>query len=146
MGKWTERRSLYYEDDEKYDPYMSLDVNEYLISEWPTLSLKQRRAVWTLAQADEEFDWSSIEDQIDYYVEEVMSSEDGEDDEELDDDLEYLYEALAEYVQEYWDDVGDELDDLVEFVIVRIDEAVDEYYNDEEDTDEDTTEETEETE
>ena len=68
MGKWTERRSLYYEDDEKYDPYLSLDVNEYLISEWPTLSLKQRRGVWTLAQNDEDFDWSSVEEQIDDYV------------------------------------------------------------------------------
>ena len=132
MGKWTERRSLYYEDDEKYDPYLSLDVNEYLISEWPTLSLKQRRGVWTMAQNDEEFDWSSIEEQVDNYVGQILQ-EDIDKDEE--DDLNYLHDALATYVQDYWEDVDeDDLDDLVEFVIVAIDNAVDEYYNDDEET------------
>ena len=39
MGRWTERRALYNEDDETFDPYISLDVNEYLIEHYPMLSL-----------------------------------------------------------------------------------------------------------
>ena len=110
------------------------DLVEMLKEEYPNLDTD-----------DEDFDWSTIEDQIDDYVGEVLADQ-AEDDEELDDDLQYLYDALSEYVQEYWDDIGDELEDLVEFVIVAIDKAVDEYYNDDEDTDEDTTEETKDTE
>ena len=67
----NERRNLYYAFDEGHDPLITIDVNEYLIDEYPTLSLKARRAIWTIAQNDEEFDFSSIEEQIDEYVEQA---------------------------------------------------------------------------
>ena len=41
MGAKTERRSLYYESDEDFDPTISVDVNEYLIETWPTLTLTE---------------------------------------------------------------------------------------------------------
>ena len=48
-----ERRRLYYANDDNFDPLITVDVNEYLIDEWPGLTQKQRRSVWTLAQDDE---------------------------------------------------------------------------------------------
>ena len=67
----NERRNLFYQFDEEHDPLITIDVNEYLIDEYPTLSLKARKAIWTIAQNDEEFDFSSIEEQIDEYVEQA---------------------------------------------------------------------------
>ena len=64
----AERRTLYYESDEEFDPSLSVDVNEYLIENWPTLTLKQRTSVWSLCQNDEDFDYESIHEQIDDWV------------------------------------------------------------------------------
>ena len=100
MGAKSERRSLYYESDSEFDPNLTVDVNEYLIENWPTLNLKQRTSVWTLCQLDEEFDYDSIHDQIDAWVfnlaendpqvnlgdidtEEDVEEEDKEEDDEL---------------------------------------------------------------
>ena len=68
MGAKSERRSLYYEDNEDFDPTITVDVNEYLIEEWPTLTLKNRTSVWSLCQNDEDFDFDSIFEQIDEWV------------------------------------------------------------------------------
>lgn len=94
MGAKAERRSLYYESIEGFDPTLSIDVNEYLIEYWPKLNLKQRTSVWSLCQNDEEFDYGSIHDQIDDWVyqlaeddPQVNLGEDDESDEESDDDL-----------------------------------------------------------
>ena len=61
----SERRALYYEEQSDFDPFIGLDVNEYLIEDWPKLTLKQRKAVWSACQKNEDFDWSSIYEQID---------------------------------------------------------------------------------
>ena len=68
MGRVSERRALFYESDPDFDPFVGVDVNEYLIEHWPKLNLKQRKGVWTTAQFDEDFDYESIYDQIDQYV------------------------------------------------------------------------------
>lgn len=99
MGAKTERRSLYYESDEDFDPTISVDVNEYLIETWPTLTLKQRNSVWSLCQNDEDFDYESIHNQIDDWVyhlaednPEVNLGEDAYSDEESEDEEEDLDE------------------------------------------------------
>ncbi len=86
----SERRALYYEDNEEFDPSISVDVNEYLIEQWPTLTLKNRTSVWTLCQNDEDFDFDSIYEQIDDWVytlaEEDPNVDLGEDDEDDEDE------------------------------------------------------------
>ena len=61
----AERRALFYEDQSDFDPFVGVDANEYLINEWPKLTLKQRKAVWSYCQIDEDFDWDPIYEQID---------------------------------------------------------------------------------
>ena len=68
MGRVSERRALFYESDPEFDPFVGVDVNEYLIEEWPMLTLKQRRAVFSLCQNDEEFDFDPIYEQVDATV------------------------------------------------------------------------------
>ena len=72
MGRSAERRALYYEDDPDYNPFVGVDVNEYLIENHKTLTLKQRRSVWTLCQQDEDFNYDSIYEEIDAWVEYVL--------------------------------------------------------------------------
>ena len=64
----NERRALFYEEQSDFNPFLDLDVNEYLIQEWPKLTLKQRKAVWSTCQSDEDFDWDPIYEQIDQAV------------------------------------------------------------------------------
>lgn len=64
----NERRALAFGSNPEHNSSISYDVNEYLIEAWPTLPARGRKAVWTLAQNDEEFDFSSIEEQIDQHV------------------------------------------------------------------------------
>ena len=92
MGAKAERRSLYYETDDGFDPSLSVDVNEYLIENWPTLTLRQRTSVWSLCQNDEDFDYESIHSQIDDWVYQLAEDdpkvnlgEDAESDEGSDD-------------------------------------------------------------
>jgi hypothetical protein len=68
MATQAERRAKFYEDQMDYDPFISLDANEYLIEDWPMLTLKQRKAIISICQSDEEFDWSEVEAQIDQAV------------------------------------------------------------------------------
>ena len=74
MGRMTERRSLYYEDDPDYNPFVGVDVNEYLIEEYPHMTLKQRRAVWHLCQTDGDFNFDPVYEEIDAWVEFVMEN------------------------------------------------------------------------
>ena len=68
MATKAERRALYYEDQSDYDPFLGIDANEYLIEDWPMLTLKQRKAVISICQYDEDFDWTPINEQIDQAV------------------------------------------------------------------------------
>ena len=72
MGRISERRALYYEDDPDYDPFVGVDVNEYLIAEYPHMTLKQRRAVWHLCQTDGDFNFDPVYEEIDAWVEYVL--------------------------------------------------------------------------
>ena len=72
MGRSAERRALYYEDDPDYNPFVGVDVNEYLIENHKSLTLKQRRSVWTLCQQDEDFNYDPIYEEIDAWVEYVL--------------------------------------------------------------------------
>ena len=74
MGRMSERRALYYEDDPDYDPFVGVDVNEYLIEEYPHMTLKQRRAVWRLAQEDGDFNFDAVYEEIDAWVDYVMEN------------------------------------------------------------------------
>ena len=137
MGRFSERRALYYEDDEDFNPVLSVDVNEYLIDNYVATSLKQRRAVWHLCQTDEEFDYSSIEDQIDEWVikyadtdpemniekKEPADEFDFEDDEDLEEEEEAFDEEVVtdlasvnirSYLNRTFEDMPDEeADDLI---------------------------------
>ena len=118
----NERRNLFYQFDEGHDPLITIDVNEYLIDEYPTLSLKARKAIWTIAQNDEEFDFSSIEEQIDEYVEQAaeenpeLGIELPEEPELTDEEQEALdaqadedlRDALIEYVENYYEDIEED--------------------------------------
>ena len=68
MATKSERRQFVNMNNNSHDPYVGLDINEYLIEEWPTLNLRQRRAVWARAQNEDLIDLSSIEDQVDQIV------------------------------------------------------------------------------
>ena len=65
MGRISERRALFLEDDPDFNPYLIIDINEYLIEEWPKLTAKQRKGVWSRCQSDEDFDYDFIYEQID---------------------------------------------------------------------------------
>ena len=64
----AERRALYYEEQSDFDPFLGVDVNEYLIEEWPKLTLKQRKSVWSRCQLSDEFDWDPVYEQIDQAI------------------------------------------------------------------------------
>ncbi len=72
MGRMSERRALYYEDDPDYDPFVGVDVNEYLIETYPKMTLKQRRAVWHLCQTDGDFNFDPVYEEIDAWVEYIL--------------------------------------------------------------------------
>lgn len=114
----TSRRNLYYEHDQEYDPNLVVDINEYLIENWPQLSLKQRTSVWTLAQNDDEFDFQGIFDQIDSYIYDLAESDDtielppedvddddADEDDEDDNDEPIIYVNILEYLDEDWPDL-----------------------------------------
>lgn len=110
MTSANERRSLYYENDVDYDPTISVDINEYLIEEWPKLTLAQRKAVWTLCQNDEEFDFDPIYEQIDTMVVHLA-----ETDKTIDlSDVEIIEDDYEDYEEEEEDDDdGDEEEEEV---------------------------------
>ena len=138
MPDVSRRRQLVLEDAE-LDFSVSLDVNEYLIDTWPTLTFANRKSVWYNCENNEDFDWSTIEEQVDQAVYDlaeadpkVVLPEESEDDEEENETVSVLQDALYEYFQEFWDDMDEDLDDLIADVICKIDEAVDNYYDEDE--------------
>ena len=68
MATAAERRALFYEDQSDFDAFIGVDANEYLIEDWPMLTLKQRKAVWSACSVDPDFDWSPIYEQLDQAV------------------------------------------------------------------------------
>jgi len=136
MGAAAERRALLLEADDTYDPFLTIDVNEYLIKEFPTLSAKQRQSVWHLCQNDEDFDYDPIHDQIDDWVFEYAESdpnvvlensshtaEEEDDDDQNEDDLDSLvFVDVEEYLQENFDGFEeDEIPYLLELITYKFD-------------------------
>jgi hypothetical protein len=68
MATPAERRALFYESGPDFYPLLVVDINEYLIENFSQLNLKQRKAIWTKCQTDEEFDYEPIHDQIDQWI------------------------------------------------------------------------------
>ena len=141
MSNAANRRQLVQEDIENFDCCLTFDVNEYCIENWPTLTFKNRQAVWASLQSQEDFDWSSIITQIDDFIvvkastssRFVIPDTESETDEIDDQYTDELKDALSNYVLEYWDDMDQEddevLEDLFAYLVTTIDEAVDEYYS-----------------
>ena len=137
MGAAAERRALLLEADDSYDPFLTIDVNEYLIKEFPTLTAKHRQSVWHLCQNDEDFDYDSIHDQVDDWVFEYAESnpdvvldnssyteeEPEEDDDQDEDNLESLiFVDVEEYLQENFDGFEeDEIPYVTELVTYKFD-------------------------
>ena len=135
----NERRALYYSAVDEHDPYVQVDINEYLIENWPVLNLKQRKCIWTLCQNDEDFVFDEIHDQIDAHVfayaesddSVVLPSEDESDEEETDscllfDVFEYIsdsFELDDEKVNELTDQLIDD-DGLLSTMASYIDDYV----------------------
>jgi hypothetical protein len=135
MSASSERRALLLEADDSYDPFLTIDVNEYLIENYPTLTAKNRQSVWHLCQNDEDFDYDSIHDQIDDWVYEYAesnpevvledSSDADEEEEEEEDtaDIESLvYVDVEEYLQDNYDEIDeDEMAYMVELITYKFD-------------------------
>ena len=170
MGAAAERRALLLEADDSYDPFLTIDVNEYLIKEFPTLTAKHRQSVWHLCQNDEDFDYDSIHDQVDDWVFEYAESnpdvvldnssyteEEDDDDDQDEDNLESLiFVDVEEYLQENFDGFEEEeisyVTELVTYkfdyssVYEQIDQIVSNYndgqYDDDDELEENSEEET----
>ena len=141
MGAAAERRALLLETDDSYDPFLTIDINEYLIVEFPTLTAKQRQSVWHLCQNDDSFDYDSIHDQIDNWVFEfaesnpdvILNSDDEDDsgsdnepydsDEEENEDYESnVFVNLTSYLQDNYDEIDeDEMHYMVELITWKFD-------------------------
>ena len=154
MSNAANRRQLVQNDIEEFDCCLTFDVNEYCIENWPTLTFKNRQAVWSSLQNDDNFDWSPIESAIDNFIQEeaksnprfVIDDTEDETDEEDDQETDELKDALYNYVIANWDDMDQEddevLEDLFTYLITTIDEAVEEYYSeDDEETDDESNDE-----
>ena len=134
MGAASERRALLLEADDSYDPFLTIDINEYLIENYPTLTAKNRQSVWHLCQNDEDFDYDSIHNQIDDWVYEYAESDpevvledssviDENEDGDEDDDIESLvYVDVEEYLQDNYDELNEEeLAYIVELITFKFD-------------------------
>lgn len=136
MATAAHRRQLIQSEIEGFDPCLTFDVNEYLITNWPTLTAKNRQTVWSSLQRSEEFDWSPIIDQIDQFIyeEAERNSRFVIPDTELEsDDVDSLLaDCLWEYAYENWDGVEDlpqdEIDQLFEALITTIDEVLNDFF------------------
>jgi len=132
MGAASERRALLLEADDTYDPFLAVNVNEYLIEEFPTLTAKQRTSVVHLCQNDEDFDYDPIHDQIDDKVYEYAETNpevilddtsDLDDDEESDDEIEtYLSVDVETYLLDNYDEIDEEeLQYMIELITWKFD-------------------------
>lgn len=143
MADVARRRQLVQNDIENFDSCLTFDVNEYCIENWPTLTYKNRQAVWSSLQNDEDFDWESVTIQIDNFIAAEASTNsrfvipDTDDETDDEDSSEYadLQNSLYDYIFAGWDDMDqyaeEEIEELLECLITTIDEAVDEYCTDE---------------
>jgi len=132
MGAASERRALLLEADDSYDPFLAVNVNEYLIEEFPTLTAIQRTSVVHLCQNDEDFDYDPIHDQIDDKVYEYAETNpevilddtsDLDDDEESDDEIEtYLSVDVETYLLDNYDEIDEEeLQYMIELITWKFD-------------------------
>ena len=134
MGAASERRALLLEADDSYDPFLTINVDEYLIENYTTLTAKNRQSVRYLCQNDEDFNYEPIYDQIDDWVYEYAESnpdvvldesEDGDSDssEESDDEIEtYLSVDIESYLQDNYDEIDeDELKYMIELITWKFD-------------------------
>ena len=167
MGAASERRALLLEADDSYNPFLAVDVNEYLIEDFSTLTIKQRTSVVHLCQNDEDFDYSSIYEQIDEKVYEYAETNpevvldisfdiDEEEDEEDDISESLVYVDVQQHLQDNYEEMDDDklvyMTDLITYkfdyssVYDQIDQIVSNYndgqYDDEleENSEEQTTE------
>ena len=124
----NERRALYYSTNDEHDPYVQVDINEYLIENWPDLNLKQRKCVWTLCQNDEDFVFDEIHDQIDsmvyVYAESddsvVLPLEDDSDDEDQDDEVNtdnFILFDVFEYISDSFELDDEKVNELTDQLI-----------------------------
>ena len=133
MGAASERRALLMEANDDYDPYLAVNVDEYLIQEWPTLTAKHRQSVRHLCQTDEEFDYDPIHDQIDekvfIYAESnpnvILVTGDDDDDAtyETEEDLEVvsdalIFEMMHNHLEIYWPDLSKNQTEVVSNFLV----------------------------
>jgi hypothetical protein len=133
MGAASERRALRLEADDSHNPYLAVDVNEYLIEDFSTLTIKQRTSVVHLCQNDEDFDYSSIYEQIDDKVYEYAEtnsevvleelSDIDEDEYEEDDSFESLvYVDVQQHLQDNYEEMDDdELAYMTDFITYKFD-------------------------
>ena len=134
MGAASERRALLLEADDSYDPFLTINVDEYLIENYTTLTAKNRQSVRYLCQNDEDFNYEPIYEQIDDWVYEYAESnpdvvldesEDGDSDssEESDDEIEtYLSVDIESYLQDNYDEIDeDELKYMIELITWKFD-------------------------
>ena len=134
MGAASERRALLLEADDSYDPFLTINVDEYLIENYTTLTAKNRQSVRYLCQNDEDFNYVSIYEQIDDWVYEYAESnpdvvlDESEDDdsdssEESDDEIEtYLSVDIESYLQDNYDEIDeDELKYMIELISWKFD-------------------------
>ena len=134
MGAASERRALLLEADDSYDPFLTINVDEYLIENYTTLTAKNRQSVRYLCQNDEDFNYEPIYEQIDDWVYEYAESnpdvvlDESEDDdsdssEESDDEIEtYLSVDIESYLQDNYDEIDeDELKYMIELITYKFD-------------------------
>jgi hypothetical protein len=137
MSAASERRALLFEANDAYDPLLTVDVNEYLIENYPTLTAKNRQSIWHLCQNDEDFDYDSIHDQIDDRVYEYAESnpevvlevssdtdekKEEEEEEDVDDIEPLVYVDVEEYLQDNYDEIDeDEMAYMVELITYKFD-------------------------
>ena len=146
MGAASERRALLLEADDSYNPFLDVNVNEYLIKEFPTLTIKQRTSVVHFCQSDEDFDYSPIHDQIDKKVykyaetnpeiilDDVSDDSVVESDNEVDEDEEAdtfeslvpaafrLYVDVQQHLQDNYEEIDDdELPYIIELITYNFD-------------------------
>ena len=140
MGKWDERRALRHEDDEDRDSSLSLDVDEYLISNWPTLTATQRCSVWSIAQDNDDFDYSGVETELDKIIYKLADKDAGyvlpeDKKEEPYFEEEALLKAMAAYLVSEYEFSKEDADEISEEFLDTIEDCVNEVFYDDEDED-----------
>ena len=107
------RRQRRLADDPKYDPMLSLDLDDYLETYYPDMTTTPRTQVWKQAQKEDTeglIDWEPIQEQIDIIVEELFGDkyewiDPDEDEDDLDDESD---DSRADDSEDLSDDVSTE--------------------------------------